>query len=332
MWFTGREPGKHAALYAVNRSGQHRLVTRVPGELELDDISRNGRVLVAHHSESATVMGMGSGDSKERDLSWLDQSIPVDISFDGSKLLVSEEGEGGGPNGSVYLRPMDGSPPVRLGEGAAASLSRDGNWVVARVGFGRGARPHLVLLPSGPGEPRAVANEIFADIGWVNWLPDGKRLLVSASEPGRASRLYVQEITGGKPRPISPEGSRLVQQGNSVSPDGKLAVALSRGNQALLCPVDGGDPRPISGWTPGDVAIQWSADGRSLYGYRVGEIPAKVFLFDLATGQKRPWKEIRPADPLARGIHRLLVTPDGGAYAHRTRHTVSELFMVEGLR
>jgi eukaryotic-like serine/threonine-protein kinase len=332
VWFTAVSPGSHAALYAVNRSGRQRLVTRVPGDLELDDISRDGRALVAHHSHFVTLMGVAPGESKERDLAWLDESVPVDISSDGRKLVVAEQGEGGGANSAVYLRPTDGSPPVRLGDGAPATLSPDGSWVVARTGFGQGEKPQLVLLPTGAGEARLLADEGLADITWANWLPDGRNLVLAASEPGRRPRLYVQNIAGGKPRPISPEGFRLRQHGNSVSPDGKLVAALGRNNQPVLCPVDGGEPRPIAGLMPGETPIQWTADGASLYVHRRGGIPVKVFLFDLATGQKRPWKEIRPSDPLARGIAKLLVTPDGSAYAYQTDRVTSELYVVEGLR
>jgi Tol biopolymer transport system component len=228
VWFTALPSGSHAALYAVSRSGRERLVTRVPGDLELDDISRDGRALVAHHTHIVAVMGVGPGESKERDLSWLDESVPADISADGRKLVVAEQGEGGGPNGAVYLRPMDGSPPVRLGDGAPATLSPDGNWVVARTGFGRGEKPHLVLLPTKAGEARILASEGLADISWADWLPDGRNLVLAASEPGRRPRLYVQNIAGGKPRPISPEGFRLGQQGGAVSPDGKVVAAIGR--------------------------------------------------------------------------------------------------------
>ncbi|HJW13247.1 MAG TPA: protein kinase, partial [Thermoanaerobaculia bacterium] len=285
VWFTASRAGQLSALYAVTRSGRLREVTRVPGDLELDDISPDGRVLVAHHTGLVTLMGMAPGESKERDLSWLDHSAPADLSRDGRTLVVSEEGEGGGPGGSVYLRPMDGSPPVRLGEGMPATLSPDGNWVVAKV-FAAEGKPHLALLPTGAGEIRTLPNETLVTIGWVNWLPDGKTLLVSGSEPGHLNRLYVQEIAGGKPRAISPEGFRLRPQGNSVSPDGNLVAAIGGNRQILFCALQGGEPRPAPGAAPGDLPVEWSADGRSLYIYRRGENPARIFLLDLATGQK----------------------------------------------
>jgi hypothetical protein len=41
-------------------------------------------------------------------------------------LLFGEQGLGGGPGDSAYIRGMDGSPPVRLGSGTGLALSPDG--------------------------------------------------------------------------------------------------------------------------------------------------------------------------------------------------------------
>ncbi|HKA37125.1 MAG TPA: hypothetical protein VKH43_09915, partial [Thermoanaerobaculia bacterium] len=100
----------------------------------------------------------------------------------------------------------------------------------------------------------------------------------------------------------------------------------------VIVPIDGGDPRPIPGTGPPDVPLEWSADGRQIYVFRRQQIPAKIFLLDLATGERRPWKEIRPSDPLATGIPKLLITPDGAAYAYRAIHITSELYIIDGLR
>jgi Tol biopolymer transport system component len=333
VWFTAASPGQQPAIHAVDRSGRVRLVARVPGQLELDDISRDGRVLVGHHAEFLTLMGTTPGDSKERDLSWLDGSNPVDISVDGRNLLVAEEGEGGGPNFATYLRPTDGSPPVRLGDGYPGTLSRDGSWVAVELDYGQALRkPHFVILPTGAGEPRSIPNEMLADFQWVNWLPDGKRLVVSGFEPGHATRLWIQDIAGGKPRPITPEGFRLRPFGNSVSPDGSLVLCGTSKPEMALCPTGGGEPKPIPGLQRGDIAIQWSADGKALYVYRRQESPAKVFLLDLATGQKRLWKEIHLPDSKARGVIKLVVTPDGSAYAYSCNHYTSVLYVIDGLR
>src|SRR5207245_7801519 len=103
IWITAGATGQPHALYAVDLAGKRRLVTRVPGTLELDDISRDGRVLVAHHTIVRIVAGLVAGEEKERYLSWLDGSVPADLSADGKTLVFTEIAEGSGSKPSVYL-------------------------------------------------------------------------------------------------------------------------------------------------------------------------------------------------------------------------------------
>jgi len=58
-------------------------------------------------------------------------------------MLIEEDGDGGGPNYSVYLRKTDGSAAVRLGEGRAIALSPDSAWVVTRVAADDSAQTHV---------------------------------------------------------------------------------------------------------------------------------------------------------------------------------------------
>jgi serine/threonine protein kinase/Tol biopolymer transport system component len=330
IWFTASEPGWLPALYAVNLSGKQRLVTRVPGGLELHGISHEGRVLLEHHTLLFNLMGLAPGESRERDLSWLDASIPSDLSADGRTLLITEFYEGGGPNHTIYLRKTDGSPAKRLGEGRGTTLSHDGKWVIASMASARDRPARLVLLPTGAGEPRTLEYKGFENVFWANWHPDGKRILFSAQEAGHQQRLYIQEISGITPRAITPEGVGLRDYGNSVSPDGKLVIGMIGRRWPgdwLLYPVDGGDPRPARGLEHGDIPIQWNTDGRALY-VRRGPM---ISVLDLETGQKRLWKEIRPPDPSSR-LHSILPTPDGKSYVYSAGRFLSELYVVDGLK
>jgi hypothetical protein len=77
------------ALYAVSLSGQERLVLRTTGRLMLHDISRDGRVLLTSFSNSTNLVSQPPGETKERDLSWLDQGSLSDLSPDGKTMLIS---------------------------------------------------------------------------------------------------------------------------------------------------------------------------------------------------------------------------------------------------
>ena len=330
IWFTAGRQGEGRAVRAVDLAGKARLVTVVPGDLELDDISKDGRLLVAHHTLFEILMGRGAGDAKERDLAWLDASGPADLSSDGKTLLFLEFGQGGGSTPSVYVRKTDGSAAVRLGEGRPFAISPDGTRVLVRVDP-PGSLPHLALLPTGPGETTPVANSRFVGFDWALWLPDGKRIVFSAAEKDRPSRLYVRDLQGGKERPISPEGVILQETARTVSPDGKSVLAFAGNGKAFLYPIDGGDPRPVAGLNPDDRPIQWTVDGRFLYVVRREEVPVRIWVLDPATGSRTLFKEVSPAEP-TETIFYFLITPDGQSYIYNYQRALSDLYLVEGLR
>jgi Tol biopolymer transport system component len=328
VWFTAAEVGGNRALWAVTPAGSQRLLVRVTGNLTLQDVGPDGKVLIAHDTLRSGILAMAPGADKERDLSWLDWSTVYALTPDGKKVAFSESGEGGGPGYSTYLRNLDGSPPVRLGDGTGYDISPDGNWVIGVVGITTGGR--LVLLPTGAGQPKPLPVEGLQASG-ATFLPDGKRLLVTAAEKGHGTRLYILGIEGGRPRAISPEGYRAVN--GTISPDGRFAAAVGPDRKAYLYPLEGGEPAPLAGLADLDVPLGWTADGRSLYVYKRGEYPARVFRLDPATGKREFWKELTPPDPA--GINTISpprITPDGKAYVYSYNRILSDLFLAEGVK
>ena len=335
VWFTASELGLFHYITAVTLSGKQRLVTRVPGSLVIFDIWRDGRVLLARADRRREVMSMSDGAAKERDLSWLDYSYPADLSNDGKTLLFDEEGIGGGVRYgdvqdltyAVYVRNLDGTPAIRLGEGSATALSPDQKWVIIAS---PSSPQQLRLLPTGAGETQSLTNDSI-NHQWVRWFPDGKRFVFAGNEPGRGVRLYTQEVAGGKPTPISPEG--IDAQSIAVSPDGQSVIGIGPDQKGYLFPASGGEPRVVNGIEPGDTPINWSQDGRSIYLYQTGEVPAKVYRLELATGKKTVWKQIAPLDPTGVStIGPILITPDGKSYVYGFHRTVGDLYLVEGLK
>jgi eukaryotic-like serine/threonine-protein kinase len=336
IWFNASaDPGKPTALYATDLAGKVRRVAQLPGILELDDISRDGRVLLAHHTLIDSLWGLGPGDTLERDLTWLDGGIPVDLSADGKTIFFTEWREGGGKNFAVYLRKMDGSPAVRLGEGQGLALSPDGKWMLTR---NPNASDRFVLLPTGAGEPKTLVLTGLETSAQAAWLPDGKRLVFSGNEKGKGIRVYLLDVENGVPRPISPEGVDLPFVAplmpaptavGTVSPDGRWFLGR-RDEVFSRYPIEGGDPRRIAGLEGGERPIRWSSDGRSIY---VGgpRGATKVWRLDPETGRRTLWKEIKPADP-ATGVRRLVIAADGRSYAYGARRGHAVLYVVEGLK
>ena len=314
-------------MTASTLSGGERLIARVPDTLSLHDIRQDGRVLLARDTWRRELIGLGSGESKERDLSWFDYSYPSELSPDGKVLLFTEEGEGGGPNYSVYQRKIGEVSAVRLGDGQAISVSPDGKWVIASP---PSPPAQLILLPTGPGEARPLTHDSINHTR-AKWLPDGQRFIFSGKEPGHAARIYLQDTSGGKPVAISPEGiDPLVL---IPSPDGQQVVSIGPDEKAYSYPVVGGEPRVVTGIEVGEQPIQWSADAKAIYIYKPGDLPARVYRLDLSTGRKTPWKELMPSD--SAGVSRIgpiLITPDGQSCLYGYHRILSDLYLVEGLK
>jgi hypothetical protein len=101
----------------------------------------------------------------------------------------------------------------------------------------------------------------------------------------------------------------------------------------MLFPVDGGAPRPIPGVADGEFPLRFSPDGRSIFAWKRGEIPARVPRVDIDSGRREIWKELLPVDPS--GVERIsnvVVSADGKGYAYCYARLLSDLFVVEGLK
>jgi eukaryotic-like serine/threonine-protein kinase len=327
IWFTATQLGIDRALYSVGLSGKKRLVARVPADLTLQDVLPDGRVLLARDYWRRGLIVHTAGDAAERDFTWLDWSYPVTLSRDGKTLLFREEGEAGGPSYAVYLRKTDGSPAVRLGDGQSLALSPDGKWALSSRGDNQ---TDLFVLPTGPGEPKQLDGHGIIHSA-AQWFPDGTRILFSGTESNHGVRLYVQDIATNKIVGISPEGTNGLSF--ALSPDARVVAAIGPDEKGYLFPTASGEPKPIPGLQAGEAPVAWTADGRSLYIYRGGELPAKIYRLDIATGNRTLWKQLMPPDPAGvEYVGPILPAPDGVAYAYGYRRLLSDLYLVEGLK
>ncbi len=277
--------------------------------------------------------GEATDKAKERDLSWFDGSTVRDISADGKTVIFDERQEAGGDDSAIYLRKADASPAIRLGQGRSEGLSPDGKWVLALISSA--PQQQLRLLPVGAGETKTLERgEITAyQLGSGAWFPDGKQILFAGREPQRKLRVYRQDVAGGRPQPILPEGVSAGQ----ISPDGKFIAALTPDGQpaiySLAEPSAGSTPRLLPGIEKRETVLCWSRDGSALFLARLRPLPAKVYRYDLATERKQLWKEIMPLDPdQVSNLTSLVVTPDGQTVVYSYGRIVSTLFLVEGLK
>ena len=326
IWFTASKTGEAQALYAVTLSGKQRPLLRSPVGLRLQDISTNGDVLLTGNQESTPVIGLAPGETKERDLSWLSSVRITDLSPDGTSFIFNESGPGSGTNYAIYLRSTDGSPAVRLGDGHGQGRSPDGKSLIAVLLN----PPQIILLPIGAGQARPLERFGIEQYGYgAAWLPNGKSIVFVGKEKGHAFRSYVQDVDGGPPRPVTPEGVT----GYLVSPDGKLLLGRDASEKKALYPLAAGDPRSVSGLADEDRVIRWAGDADALYIFRDHERPIQIYKLSLATGRKELTKEITPGDLAGlRGVINVLLTPDGKGYVYAFTRELSDLYLVKGLR
>jgi hypothetical protein len=260
------------------------------------------------------------------ELSWHDWNVAKDISPDGKSVLFEDSSEAAGPGYAVALRKIDGTLPVRLGDGSAGGLSPDGKWAIS---ISTGNPEQVMLLPTGPGQPRPVEiTGLEIQNGSSRFLANGQSLISNGNEAGRAPRCYVLDLTGGKPKPITPEG---ILCGPS-SPDSQFVVGIRSNAAVALYPLAGGPPRPLAQLEPDFHPVQWSQDGSHLYGYRTGELPSKIYEVDISTGKQTVIRELRPGAPAGVVIVApVVVSRDGTRFAYSYNENLSVLYLVSGL-
>jgi hypothetical protein len=328
IWFTGTTSGSSRELRAVTLSGKERLVYLGTGTLTLHDISKEGRVLFSRDDYRSGVIGLAAGEKKERDLSWHDWSTPRDVSDDGKLFSFDETGEAGGETGELYVRALDGSPAVHLGDGTTPTISPDGKLVLARAPSGKN---EISELPTGAGESRSIPTGDVR-VHFAYFFPDGKRILEVGSVAGHGLSLWVQDTRGGAPKSISPEGIGFRLRG-CISPDGKLLAATNPEGAITIYSADGSQaPRAVPSTEAGETPTQWTPDGKGLL---VGksETPARAYLIDLASGKRTLFGTYGPADTTGlQALNPPVYSRDLKSYVYGYSRITSDLYIVDGLK
>jgi eukaryotic-like serine/threonine-protein kinase len=327
IWFSAVERGVRQRLYAVTATPERhiRIVTDLPGSLVLGDISQSGRVLLNVRHARMGIRGQLAGDAEEREVGWLDYSTAAAASQDGRKLLFTDEGESSSRSYSVFLRDAGDQAPMPLGDGQACALSPDGQWALA---MSLAPPPqHLALLPTGTGKARPLPPGPVETFQSAAFLSGGNRIVFVGAERGHADRTWIQDVSGGAPRPLTEEGT----SGVVTSPDDRFVAAVTHDFRLMIVPVDAGKPTPVGTLAPGELPFQWSQDGRTLYLSRT--VPnLELLTFDIQRRQQRPWKKLEVADPAGITYGSVVMTRDARSYAYSFIRWLDELYVVDGLK
>ena len=217
-----------------------------PGTIVVEDVTRDGRILLHHGFERLGVRGKPPGDPEEREVVGVQEGVSRGLSAD-ARVLVS-----GGPRIVTYLGSLKGEAPMRLGEGWGMGLSDDARWAVLPVDP---ADPWagLILMPTGAGEAlRFDTPQLKTGLEsgqtslWSAWHVDGDRVGFNGTEPGRPPRAFLFERSSGKARPVTPE-STLALPG--LSPDERV-LAYAKDGSLAFHPLAGGEARPVAARLP----------------------------------------------------------------------------------
>jgi len=327
IWFTAAREGIERMVYGVTPAGRLRLVRTMQGTPALLDVRADGAALITEDDYRAGMLLFGPGQPGGKDLTWFDWSTDRGLSADGKLVLFDESGEGGGANAAVYLRSSDGAAAVRLGEHMGMALSPDAGWAMTRS---LSDPAHFVLVPVKAGQPKVFPPDGLSSSVRGSFFPDGSKIAFEANAPGKGSRIYVQELSGGAPKPISEEGispARIF-----VSPDGRWVAANGSDTRVRLFPAAGGTPTDLETFRPGDFPSGWTADSKGIYVSRHG-IPCPVDLVDLASGRRTRVRELQASD--ASGVTIFgpaRITPDGQTAIVGMNRILSTLYRVAGLK
>ncbi|MGC2450904.1 MAG: protein kinase [Candidatus Sulfotelmatobacter sp.] len=192
-------------------------------------------------------MSIAGGEPKRISADTSADMIAVDLSHDGSELLVVE-GQGAPPRGPLRSIPVLGGSPRRLGEFVAetAAWSSDGK-MVAYNNLGD------LFVASADGSGARKLLSVGGDIRHIAWSPDDSDLRFDSSESagtiGQQSEWEVAKDGTGLHRLFQGWHNPPDECCGRWTPDGKYFVFQSRGQIWALASGGGffhSDPKPIA--------------------------------------------------------------------------------------
>jgi Tol biopolymer transport system component len=324
VWFTAGESktNEYLTLLAVSLRGQRRRLMQVAGDLRLEDVAPDGRVLVTQPNARHGLALVQRGSAQHRDLSWFDRSFLSDLTSDGTEVLMTVAGPANTTASSVYVRSPDGSPARYLTDSGEGALSPDGRFaLVLPIQQGR----PFSLFPAAGGAPRQMAGEPITPLR-VRFLPDGQQFIFIGNESGRPLRIYRRGLEETKSHPVSPEG--VGGPWLAVSPDGSQVATTNESLNTVIVSLADGNVRALKEIHRDEKPMGWSRDG-GLYVGRPFQRRVTIDRLDLASLRRTPSWTFSPQDPNAIFISRVLITPSGESLAYNYAAVSTHLYMLK---
>jgi hypothetical protein len=329
VFFSGSAQGAESMQpLAVNVAGTPRVHQALvgAGAMFVQDVARDGRLLVMRDDLRGSIRALIPGESAEREFAWLDFAYSGYLSRDRRFLVFGDESQSAGMNYAVALRDVASSRVLRLGEGSLLGLSPDDKWAAALVP----STSQYVLYPTGPGEAVRLNRGALEHVrNSLQWFPDSHHVLVCGNEAGKPSRCYEQDLKGGAPKAVTSDGTESAL----LADDGRTLLLSTSANTYQIATIDGDSaPKDMNGLTPSDYPFGWTRDTRGIMVVAGVTIPARVERVDVATGARTLIKELAPPDRA--GVNVIVPSQwieDGRGYVYTYFRELSKLFVVSGV-
>ncbi len=321
VWFTATRSGANRAVMAVDLRGHVRQISRVPGDLQLQDIDSSGKVLVARTTQRITMFFGNLNDNSEQDISWFDWSRAVAISADGKSVLFDETGEGGGKQYSVYLYKAQTHSAERLSEGRAMDLSADGQWALTQDA---NDPTKLTVVSVNAAQRKRVSPSGIA-YRWAKFFPDGKEILSAGAYPNQSPGIYRQTLPNHAPKLVA---AGLQLNDAVIDPTGQIAVGCD-GSHPVVLNLSGGTARSIR--TSQCVSPTAFIDPQTVLATHQESGSFVMERLDLKSGRLTPYRRFKPRDSTGT----MYTSPpriakDLQTFVFSRMQDLSDLFVVSG--
>ncbi len=321
VWFTAARSGLERQLMSVDLAGRTHQVMRTPGSLDLEDISKSGKVLLARSSERMSMSLVNMKQGSIQSVARFDWSRAAAISADGDSVLFDESGEGGGKGYSVYLFHARTHAFDRIGDGRAMDLSPDGRWAITQPADTTG-RLDLVSVD---GVHRYTLSRQGIQYVWAKFLPTSDEILFYGSPPGQPSNLYRQKLHDGTSSLVFED---ILMEQPVIDPGGQLVIARAPGPSLVVLNLGSGAKRVIKinqHITPVAIASEQKVLVRVHdRGY------VSLFLLNPSTGGMTPYRHL--SDPDApKGLVPMFTSRDWSTLVFSKRSLESDLVIASGL-
>ena len=180
--------------------------------------------------ESATFrvrqLPQAGGEPMPFDLGWNKPSIalrPTTMTPDNSGVVMTRfDIAEGRTELELWVFPVAGGTPRKLGDGYNAAFSPDGQFI-AYGGVLNAEERHseLVIANADMSEPRSFF-ETYDELHWIDFSPTDER--VRFATWGRHPRIWESKIDGGKVRPMLPDWEEIEHCCGLWTPDGQYYV------------------------------------------------------------------------------------------------------------